>query len=173
MFLFSLILIFFLAKRDAEGHVILEPHGFITIKPKRGKLDASLLSKPTYITTGEPYKPALAAVMRQTDPEGHKKAGHDVAFKPAKVVRDMPYKAPYEHMVDRVDVKKIIKDEDGHVITQPRNFYTNPPKKGKVGKMTFFNQLPPAIPDDYEWPRKVMRQEMDAAKKLEQEKPFS
>jgi hypothetical protein len=68
---------------------------------------------------------------------------------------------------------KIIKDEDGHVITQPRNFYTNPPKKGKVGKMTFFNQLPPAIPDDYEWPRKVMRQEMDAAKKLEQEKPFS
>ena len=55
--------------------------------------------------------------MRQTDPEGHKKAGHDVAFKPAKVVKDKPYQAPYEHMVDRVDVKKIIKDEDGHVIT--------------------------------------------------------
>lgn len=104
------IFLFFLARRDEEGHVILEPHNFIATKGKKGALDSALISKPTYITNGDPYKPVLAKVMRTTDPEGYKKAGHDVPFKPAKVVRDKPYKAPFEHMCDRVEVKKIIRD---------------------------------------------------------------
>ena len=155
------------ARRDEEGHVILEPHNFITIKGKKGALDAALISKPTYITNGDPYKPRVDKLMRPTDGEGHKKAGHDVAFKPAKHVREKYYKAPYEHMNDRVDVQKIIKDEDGHVITAPRNFYTCAAKKGKVGKNTFFAKWPEAMPDDYEWPRKVLRKEMEESKKLE------
>jgi hypothetical protein len=155
------------AKRDEEGHVILEPHNFICMKTKKGHLDSGLISKPTYITNGDPYKAQIAKVMRSIDPEGHKKAGHDVAFKPAKVVRDKIYKASYEHMNDRVDVKKIIKDADGHVITELRNFYTNPAKKGVVGKNTFFNRIPDAILDDFEWPRKISRKEREERKLLE------
>lgn len=47
---------------------------------------------------------------------GHQ-ALHDAKFKPAKVVREKYYKASYEHMNDRVEVKKQYKDEDGKVIT--------------------------------------------------------
>ena len=67
--------------------------------------------------------------MRSADPKGHIKAGHDVAFKPAKNVRDKSdYKAAYGHMVDRVDVKKNFRDADGAVVAGPRNFYTTPAK---------------------------------------------
>jgi hypothetical protein len=34
--------------------------------------------------------------MRNTDPEGHKKAGHDRMFAPAKVVKEKVV-APYPH----------------------------------------------------------------------------
>lgn len=137
------------------------------MKTKTGHLDSALISKPSYITNGDPYKAQLAKVMRMIDPEGHKKAGHDVAFKPAKNTREKIYKASYEHMTDRTEIKKIIRDEDGHVITQARNFFTNPAKKGVVGRNTFFNRIPDAIPDDYEWPRKVLRTELEERKKLE------
>jgi NAD/NADP transhydrogenase beta subunit len=47
-------------------------------------------------------------------------------------------KAAYEHMTDRKEVKKNFRDEDGAVVIGPRNFFTNPPKKGEVGKGTSF-----------------------------------
>lgn len=126
-----------------------------------------MLSKPTYVSVDDPYKVPLEKVMRTQDPKGHIKAGHDIAFKPAKVVRDKPYKASYEHMVDRVDVKKDFRDADGAVITAPKNFYTNGPKVGKVGKRTYFNGQVEHMPDDYEYPIKVARKEMEENKKLE------
>jgi hypothetical protein len=43
-------------------------------------------------------------------------------------------KALFEHMTDYKEVKKCRKGPDGAVITEPRNFLTNPPKKGLVGK---------------------------------------
>lgn len=56
-------------------------------------------------------------------------------FKPAITIKDVAsYKAPFEHMIDRVEVKKNFKDQDGHVKLGPRNIITNPPKKGEVGK---------------------------------------
>lgn len=70
--------------------------------------------------------------------EGYKTGGHDLNFKPAKAVPDKPYKAPYVHMVDRVDVKKNFRDGDGKVQVEPTNFYTSPAKTGKVGKHTTF-----------------------------------
>ena len=69
----------------------MAPRNFTTRQPKQGKIDASLFSKPTYVSVDDPYKIALEKVIRSPDPQGHKKAGHDVAFKPAKVVRDKPY----------------------------------------------------------------------------------
>lgn len=115
----------------------------------------------------------VETVLRTELKEGHKKAGHDVNFKPAKTVLDRPYRAPYEHMVDRVEVKKNYRDGDGAVSLEPRNFYTTPAKLGKVGKKTTFTPQPAHMPDDFEWPQKVRLQEHLDGKKLEQEKPFS
>jgi len=73
----------------------------------------------------------------------------------------------YEHMSDRVDVKKNYKDADGAVISGPKNFYTCASKVGQIGKSCYFNKLPAAIPDDFNWPRKCATKEMNDLKKLE------
>ena len=83
------------------------------------------------------------------------------------------FKAPYDHMTDRVEVKKNIRDADGHVIISPRNFVTNPPKKGKTGKRTTFESFPGHVPDDYNNPKKLLTEELEYHKKHLQEKPFS
>jgi hypothetical protein len=72
--------------------------------------------------------------MRGGDPEGHKKAGHDKVFSPSKVVKEN-VKAAYEHKTELNDLKKKYTNEDGAVITAPRNMLTNPLKVGpSVGK---------------------------------------
>ena len=70
--------------------------------------------------------------MRVNKRDGHKEAGHDFAFKPAKTVK-VGSGGAYEHKSDFKEVKINRKGPDG-VITEPRNFLTSPPKKGKVGK---------------------------------------
>ena len=99
--------------------------------------------------------------------EGYKKAGHEINFKPAKTVPDKPYKAPFEHMNDRVEVKKNYRDSDGKVAIEPKNFYTTPAKKGKVGKRTYFTPQPVFIPDPYDYPNQVGLKEMLELKKKE------
>lgn len=94
-------------------------------------------------------------------------------FKPAKHVREKYYKAAFEHMNERVDVKKEYRDADGNVITSPKNFYTTGPKEGETGKLCYFNKFVEHMPDDFNHPKKLARLEMEAGKKLEQEKPFS
>lgn len=76
-------------------------------------------------------------------------------------------------MTDRVEVKKNYRDADGAVITQPKNFYTTPAKVGQVGKGTYFNKQVEHMKDDYNYPKELATKEMQEAKKLEQEKPFS
>ena len=56
-------------------------------------------------------------------------------FKPAKTIRDKyGQRAAYEHMSDRIEIKKSYRDEEGAVILAPKNVTTNPPKKGETGK---------------------------------------
>ena len=163
---------FTLARRDEEGAVILEPRNFTTKKCKTGRIDAVYLSKPSYVSVEDPFKKPIEKVFRSANEEGHKPT-HDVKFKPAKHVREKYYKAPFDHMVDRVEVKKDYRDADGAVITAPKNFYTYGPKQGETGKACYFNKFPEHVPDDYNYPKKVATEEMQAGKKLEQEKPFS
>ena len=61
-------LINLVARRDAEGHVIIGPRNFTTKKIKQGHLDSSLLSKPSYVSVDDPFKPSLEKVMRTSDP---------------------------------------------------------------------------------------------------------
>lgn len=81
---------------------------------------------------GDPFKEPASVPMRTHKKEGHKEAGHEASFKPAKTIQ-RKVKADFEHMTDHKDVHKNYKGPDG-VITGPRNFLTNPPKVGQVGK---------------------------------------
>ena len=122
-----------LARRDAEGAVITDYRNFTTKNPKKGHNDDALFSKPDYVAVGDPYKNPGSLKMRESKKDGHKDAGHDMAFKPAKSI-PRPVKADFEHKTDHVEKKKNYRDGDGAVIIENRNFLTNPPKKGLVGK---------------------------------------
>jgi len=128
------------ARKDEEGHVILGPRNFTTKKVKKGSLDAVMLAKPSYVTIENDYtKPIEIENLRPNVIDGHKKI-HDIAFKPAKHVREKYYTASFEHMNDRVDVKKDFRDADGNVVISPKNYLTNPPKAGQTGKGCYFNK---------------------------------
>jgi len=159
-------------KKDEDGHVILEPRNFTTKKCKTGRMDAVYFDKPSYVSVEDPYKHKMEKIMRDEVKDGHKGL-HDVKFKPAKHVKERYYTASYEHMNERVEVKKDYRDGDGNVVLAPKNFYTMPAKNGQSGKRCYFNGQVEHMPDDYNWPKKLARQEMEEGKKLEQEKPFS
>ena len=80
------------------------------------------------------YKVRVQSVVSHNTKDGHLKAGHDKAFKPAKHFRINDYKALYDHMADFAEVKKNYKDADGHVKIAPKNYYTNPNRVGENGK---------------------------------------
>jgi hypothetical protein len=154
--------------------VVTQPRGFYTKPTATGRTDKSFFDKPSRIGVDCPYEPSKWQ-MRPFDPKPQI-ALHDAAkFKPVKAAREKLYVAPYEHKSDRVEFKKQIKDEDGHVITQPRNFYSNPGKRGKTAKGSCFMPFPEFVPCDFDWPRKLRRKEMEKLKASlpDDVKPFS
>jgi hypothetical protein len=83
--------------------------------------------------------------------DGWKKPGiHDYNFKPAKNTKDKSsYKATYAYMeLKENQNKKNYRDNEGAVITAPRNFTTIPMKRGKTGKLTYFGGMVPYKEDD-------------------------
>ena len=160
------------ARRDEEGAVITDPRNFTTKKPKKGKGPEVTFSKPVFATVGDPYKNAASAPMRTSKFEGYKDAGHDKDFKPAKALQ-RKVKADFEHMTDYIVKKKNHRAEDGSVITEPRNFLTNPPKQGEVGKGTSFGGNLPHLPDPFDYKREVLTKERLEHESKVQEKPFS
>jgi hypothetical protein len=121
-----------IARRDADGAVIIDPRNFTTKNVKKGSVDSVLFSAPSYACIGDPFKEAARVPMRTIKKDGYKEAGHDLNFKPAKSV-GKKVGATFEHITDFKEVKKNFKGPDG-VIIGPTNFLTNPPKRGIVGK---------------------------------------
>ena len=76
-------------------------------------------------------------------------------------------------MTDYVEIKKNRKGPDGAVIIEPRNFLTNTPKKGEVGKGTTFAGTIEHIADPYERKKELQRKEREDHEKKVQDKPFS
>jgi len=113
-------------------------------------------------------------MMRSHVKGGHLKAGHEVAFKPAKApdAKLRTYSA-YEHKPEYVHRQKNFKDEEGNVVTAPRNFLTNPPKKGMVGKQTTFMDPPEHMADNYDALKEIAHKERLEHETKLQEKPFS
>lgn len=60
------------ANRDQDGHVITAPRNFTTKNPKKGHIDSVLFSKPTYITTEDPFKEPAKVPMRTAVKDGFK-----------------------------------------------------------------------------------------------------
>jgi len=90
-----------------------------------------------------------------------KAAEHDRAFRPTRHIRQ-PTNAAHEHMVDTNHVKKNFRNEDGDVITEPRNFVTSNPKKGNcTSKGATFGGMREHMADDYNHPRVLARKELD------------
>lgn len=97
--------------------------------------------------------------MRNIKKDGYKDAGHDFNFKPAKAV-PRAVKADFEHMTDYKEVKKNRKGPDG-VIIEPRNFLTNPPKKGLVGKGTTLGGIIDYKEDPFDHKKEIERKERE------------
>lgn len=76
---------------------------------------------------GDLFKEAATRILRSDIKDGHLKS-HDKAFVPAKVVREKPHLASYEHKSDLHDIKRSLRDAEGAVIIGPRNFFTTPSK---------------------------------------------
>ena len=127
-----------------------------------GHADDVYFSKSSYIAVGDPFKQvANMALMgtRSAAKDGHLKAGHDKAFSPAKLIvhQRKEMQAAYEYKEEGVDKKKNYRDEDGGVVVGPRNFVTNPMKKGKAGttKGTMIGEKYPYMEDDYNVKKKI------------------
>lgn len=110
--------------------------------------------------------------MREQKHDGFKEGGHEMNFKPAKTVQ-RKVKADFDHLTDHVEIKKSRKGPDGAVIIEPRNFLTNPPKKGEVGKGTTFAGKIEHMPDQYDRKKEIARKEREEHEKKVQDKPFS
>ena len=160
------------ARRDSEGAVITDPRNFTTKKPKKGRGPEVTFSKPVFATIGDPYKDGGNKPMRTAKHEGYKDAGHDKDFKPAMNI-SRKVKADFDHLTDLVEKKKSHKGEDGHVILEPRNFLTNPPKQGEVGKGTSFGGNLPHMPEQYDYKQEVLTKERKIHESTLQEKPWS
>lgn len=76
-------------------------------------------------------------------------------------------------MTDYVEKKKNRKGPDGAVIIEPRNFLTNPPKKGEVGKGTSFRGTFEHLPDPFDRKKELLKKERLEHESKVQEKPFS
>jgi hypothetical protein len=149
------------ARRDSEGAVITDPRNFTTKKPKKGMGVDATFTKPIFNAPGDPYKPSASVPMRSNVHEGYKEAGHDRDFKPAKDTQ-RHVKADFPHMTDYVEKKKNRRAPEGGVMIEPRNFLTNPPKQGEVGKQTSFGGNLPHMPDPYDYKREVLTKEREA-----------
>lgn len=159
-------------RRDAEGAVITAPRNFTTKNVKKGNVDSVLFSAPSYVSTGDPFKEPAKVPMRTAVKEGYKIGGHDRNFKPAKTI-PRAVKADFEHITDHKEVSKNRKGPDGAVMLEPRNFLTNPPKKGLIGKGTLLGPSLEHLADPYNRKRELEIKEHEEHLKKVQDKAFS
>lgn len=166
---------------DEDGRVITGPRNFYTTGLKVGKTDKQLFSRPTYNAIGDPFKMAAIGVTRTSKKDGHLAAGHDKNFVAAKLVNgigsgqanSLGVKPSYPYMPLGPGPKKSFKDEEGAVVTGPRNITVVPGKLGKVGKNVLIGEKIPYIEDDYNIAKKLAKKELEYHHSMVQEKPFS
>lgn len=168
--------LFHIARRvEGERDILIDPPNIITNPVKKGaSIDKVLFSAPSYNAVGEPFKTAGASIVtRNVDKNKVTAAGHENQFKPARTVKE-PVVAAYEHMQELNHIPKNYKSDENprEVISGPRNFITNPPKKGQSGKQTYFEHHIPYTEDDYNRPKALAREEHEKHVAKLQDAPF-
>ena len=170
------------ARRDKEsGDVITEPRNFYTTKGKSGKTAGNVyFMKSSFIAVGDTFKAAAVQSLKSTvDRDVWTKAGHDKNFRPARHVKERLYTASYPHGDEPPAKKQDYRnaEENGAVMTGPRNFLTNPMKRGKVGRATSFGGAVPYTEDDYDIKKKIAMKErrhhVDKIQEIHDAKHFS
>ena len=84
-----------IAKRDADGRVMIKPPNFVTKGPKMGKDESVYFQRASYNCRGDLYKSRSEAVLRTAasdtaeGSEQHSKSiyKHDAPFKPGISVK--------------------------------------------------------------------------------------
>jgi len=151
------------ARDPEDGKPITAPNNFGIRKPKTGHGEDVYFMKSSFVAVGDPFKAAALESMRGgIDRTLALKAGHDKDFKPARMVREKIYVTSYPHIDEKPHPRKDYKDnEDGSVITGPKNFVTNPMKEGKPGTKiaTSFGGIIPYMEDDYDIKKKILAKE--------------
>ena len=146
--------------KDDDGKVITENPNFITNPVKKGNIDDVLFSAPGYTCLGDKYQDPQP-LLRQQKKDGWKKVA-DLPFKPAGQV-GQAVAADYEHITDFKYKKKNYRNEDGAVITAPKNFTTNHPKKGNPATTTgilFQKEFYEHMAEPYDLRKDLMRKEL-------------
>jgi hypothetical protein len=118
--------------RDTDGKVLTAPKNFYTHRGKSGKINDAYFEPPKFATVNDPFKDNLA-ISHTLNKERAKKMieTHEVAFKPGGPVKEKV--AIYPHESDYVERKKNFRDPESHEVkVGPKNFMTNPPKKGEA-----------------------------------------
>lgn len=135
---------------------------------KKGRIDASLFQKPTYIGIGNPFKEAARSLVRKENRQFQIEVGNEKAFRPTKHVRQSS-NASYAHMKDFEYLQKNFRDPENNneVMIPPRNILTCPIKRGRVGKLTSFSGQFPYMMDDFNRPKIMAQAERDKGKLLE------
>ena len=152
---------------DEDGKVITAPRNFYTTRTKKGQVNGSrhdrvLFSKPGFNALGDPFIQAgLNSLGRTYVKDGHLKAGHEKAFVPAKLKTEKVPSAPYKYMEQKEGGKKNFRDEDGAVVTGPKQMLTSNLKRGKVGKGTTFGGPIPHVKDEYDTGKEVAKKERE------------
>ena len=100
---------------------------------------------------------AAISSMRTETKDGWKAAGHDKDFKPQSNVKERIYRVPYPYKEQGPNKRdpKSFKNAEGEVITEERNIFSNPIKKGQSGKGVFIGPVLPFAGDDYNVQRKI------------------
>jgi len=188
--------------RDPDtGKPVTEPRNFFTNPIKKGANDNVYIgadkkdfinkmpdvakeiyvAKASYVATGNLYQMPKNVGQRSFLKGGYQsKGGHDKDFMPAKNVGHGKQKtlATYEYICKEPLPKKSYKDPEGGVLVGPRNFFTNPMKKGVVdGKAnrrgpTFGGPIP-YIESNYNIEKEILTKEIQHHNSLLQEKPWS
>ena len=148
--------------------VLIDPPNIRTGPIKKGKTDAILFNKPGYTAIGDPFKEAAQAMLRKENREVQIAVGNEKPFKPQNHVKH-PVKSAYEHMKEFDHIQKDYRNEENprEVNIHPRNFLTNPPKVGKVGKNTSFSGVIPYMEDDFNRPKHLATDARLRGKELE------
>ena len=147
------------SRKNADGLVDVGPRNFLTNNLKRGKTPDCYFSYPEhkpdrYSGPKQPFK---------TDKERAEmmKKKHEEIWKPSGIIKEEPSSFPHQPTEVFKTIKR--KDKDGNVITEPKNFYTSPPKKGNNTPGVLLGGYPEHIPDPYDRKEKVKKPKIKLA----------